>query len=350
MGRTSWESPPETINDETQLDKVLTTPSDALCEFIPQVNSPLLVLGAGGKMGPTLAVRAKRAADLAGHQLEVIAVSRFSDAEAKNWLETNGVQTHVADLLNSDNWNSLPDSENVIFLVGQKFGTGNNPGLTWATNTLVPAAACKRFSDSRIVALSTGCVYPMVPIESGGATEDTVPEPIGEYASACLARERIFEYYAQHNGTPTAIIRLNYAVDLRYGVLFDIASKVLAGEPVDLTMGHFNCLWQGDANDMIIRSFAFCQIPARPINITGDSILNVRETAIRLGKILESDPQFTGTEANNAWLNNASKAFRELGPPPTALDIILRWTAYWVKTGGRSLGKPTHFEVRDGKF
>ncbi len=341
---------PEIIADEAQLDDVLTTPSSALRKFITQVKSPLVVLGAGGKMGPTLAVRAKHAADLMGHPLEVIAVSRFSDAESKNWLEMNGVQTHATNLLNSDSWSSLPDSGNVIFLVGQKFGTSSDPGPTWATNTLVPAAACKRYPDSRIVALSTGCVYPMVPVESGGATEETAPDPIGEYASACLARERIFEYHAQHNGTPMALIRLNYAIDMRYGVLFDIASKVRAGKPVDLTMGHFNCLWQGDANDMIIRSLAFCQSPARPINITGDAILNVRETAIRLGELLERDPQFTGTEADDAWLGNASLALSRLGTPSTSLETMLNWTAHWVKNDGRNLDKPTHFEVRDGKF
>ena len=344
------QSLPDIVADESQLDKMLTAPSLALREFIPQVTSPLVVLGAGGKMGPTLAVLAKHAADLAGHPLEVVAVSRFSDATPKDWLEQNGVQTLSADLLDQGTWASLPESENIINLVGQKFGTSNDPGRTWVTNTLVPAAACNRYAQSRIVALSTGCVYPMVPVASGGATENTDPDAAGEYVNACLARERIYDFYSRQHGTEISIIRLNYAIDLRYGVLFDIASKVHAGEPVDLEMGHFNCIWQGDANEMIIRSLSLCESPAREVNLTGDKILSVRDIATRLGDLLDRDPEFTGTESGNAWLNDASRTFTKLGKPPTPLEAMLRWTAHWVKIGGRSLDKPTHFEVRDGKF
>lgn len=341
---------PDIIKDEAQLDDVLTTPSAALCDFITQVKSPLIVLGAGGKMGPSLAVQAKRAAEMIEHPLDVVAVSRFSDTATKAWLEERGVQTVPADLLDADCCNELPNSENIINLVGQKFGTSNDPGRTWITNTLIPAAVCKRYAEAKVVALSTGCVYPMMSVASGGATEDTATEPIGEYVNACLARERILQFYSQQNDTSMAIVRLNYAIDLRYGVLFDIASKVLTGEPIDVTMGHFNCIWQADANDMIIRSLALCESPARTVNITGEAILNVRETAISLGKLIGCEPHFSGTEAEDAWLNDASQAFSELQKPPTPLEPMLRWIAHWVKNDGRNLGKPTHFEVRDGQF
>lgn len=341
---------PDIIENEAQLDDVLTTPSAALCDFITHVKSPLIVLGAGGKMGPSLAVQAKRAAEMTEHPLNVVAVSRFSENATKAWLEERGVQTVPVDLLDANCCDELPNSENIINLVGQKFGTSNDPGRTWVTNTLIPAAVCKRYAEAKVVALSTGCVYPMMSVASGGATEDTATEPFGEYVNACLARERIFQFYSQQNDTSMAIIRLNYAIDLRYGVLFDIARKVHAGEPIDVTMGHFNCIWQSDANDMIIRSLALCESPARTVNITGEAILNVRETSIRLGKLIGCEPHFSGTEAEEAWLNNASQAFSELQKPPTPLEPMLRWIAHWVKNGGRNLGKPTHFEVRDGQF
>jgi hypothetical protein len=341
---------PDIIADESRLDSVHTTPSAALRDFIPQVSSPLIILGAGGKMGPTLAVLAKHAADLAGHPLEVIAVSRYSNDATRQWLENNGVQTLTADLVEPAEWGKLPDAENVIYLVGQKFGTEDNPGLTWAMNTLVPAAASGRYSQARIVALSTGCVYPMVAINSGGATEDTAPEPIGEYASACLARERLFEFHAAQNGTAMTLIRLNYAIDLRYGVLHDIAQKIWRSESIDLAMGHFNCIWQGDANERILRSIGLAANPPRLLNLTSPETLAVRAVAQRLGELLEREVQFTGTEAETAWLSNPAAAVDILGAPETSLETMLNWTAHWTKTEGRSHGKPTHFEVRDGKY
>jgi nucleoside-diphosphate-sugar epimerase len=344
------EPQPDIITDEAQLDSVLTTPSMALREFIPQVSSPLGILGAGGKMGPTLAVLAKHAADLAGHPLEVIAVSRYSNDATRQWLENNGVQTVTADLVNDAAWPDLPDSANIIYLIGQKFGTEENPGLTWALNTLVPAAACKRYATARIVALSTGCVYPMVPTDSGGTTEATAAEPIGEYASACLARERLFEFHGAQNGTAMTLIRLNYAIDLRYGVLHDIAQKIWHGESIDLAMGHFNCIWQGDANERILRSLGLCENPPRLLNLTSPETLAVRAVAQQLGKLLEREAQFTGTEAETAWLSNPAAAVEILGAPETSLETMLSWTAHWTKTEGRSHGKPTHFEVRDGKY
>ncbi len=341
---------PETIANEAQLDDALTKPSQALCDFITRLKSPLMILGAGGKMGPTLAAQAQRAAMRANHSLEVVAVSRFSDQAARDWLEEHQIKTIAADLLDGGSWKDLPDSNNVINLVGQKFGTTGNPGQTWAINTIVPAAACTRYKEANIVALSTGCVYPMLPVDNGGATEETTLEPVGEYVNACLARERIHEFHSAQNNTPITVVRLNYAIDLRYGVLFDIASRIHAGEPVDISMGHFNCIWQGDANDMIIRSLALAETPARPLNITGKEVLSTKEIALELGRLMNREPKFEGREGSTSWINNASKAFAELGTPPTSLDTMLGWTASWVESGGRSLGKPTHFEVRDGKY
>ena len=343
-------APPEIIRDEAELDAVLTQSSPTLRDFISQVNSPLVILGAGGKMGPTLAVLAKHAADLAGHPLEVIAISRYSNAATRHWLENNGVQTYTADLGEASTWGELPDSENVIYLVGQKFGTEENPGLTWAMNTLVPAYAAERYRDAKLVALSTGCVYPLVPVDSGGATEATPPEPLGEYASACLARERLFEYQADRHGTAMTLIRLNYAIDLRYGVLHDIAQKIHQGNPIDLAMGHFNCIWQGDANERILRALGQCTNPPQALNITGPDTLSVRDVAGRLGQLMNRQPKFTGEEAPTVWLNNPARSTELFGEPTTKLETLLRWTAHWTLNQGRSLGKPTHFEVRDGKY
>ena len=341
---------PDIILDEAQLDTVLTEPSAELKEFISQISSPLIILGAGGKMGPTLAVLAKHAADLAGHPLEVIAVSRYSNDATRQWLENNGVQTHTADLLNRDQWAGLPDSENVIYLVGQKFGTEANPGLTWAMNTLVPTHAAERYRNARMVALSTGCVYPLVAVESGGATEDSPLDPPGEYAAACLARERLFQFHAAQQQTDLTLVRLNYAIDLRYGVLHDIAQKIYRGKSIDLAMGHFNCIWQGEANDRILRSLSLCTDPPRVLNLTAPETLSVRKVATRLGELMEREVQFTGTEADTAWLSNPAESIAAFGPLTVELETLLRWTAHWTAHEGRSLGKPTHFEVRDGKY
>ncbi len=341
---------PETIKDEAQLDSILTHPSESLRGFIKQISSPLVILGAGGQMGPTLAVLAKHAADLAGNPLEVVAVSRYSNDTTRQWLENNGVQTVTADLLDRNKWTDLPNSENVIDLVGQKFGTEADPGLTWAMNTLVPSYAANRYRSARIVALSTGCVYPLVPVDSGGATESSPLDPPGEYAAACLARERLFEHHTTQHQTPLTLVRLNYAIDLRYGVLHDIAQKIYLDQPIDLSMGHFNCIWQGDANERIIRSLGLCSPSPNILNLTAPGTQSVRSVAEKLGQLLEREPIFTGTESSTAWLNNPARATELFGEPETKLDTMLQWTAHWVKSEGRSLGKPTHFEVRDGKY
>ncbi len=341
---------PAFIPNETELADLLTRPSAALVEFIPRLRSPLVILGAGGKMGPTLAVLARRAAEAARHTLEVIAVSRFSDVAARRWLEDRGVHTVAADLLDRAAIATLPDSENVAYLVGLKFGTQTNPSRTWAVNTLVPAAITERYRSSRIVALSTGNVYPLARVETGGSLENDPLTPLGEYANAAVARERIFEHLSLQLGTAITQLRLSYALDLRYGVVADIAGKVWRGEPISLATGHFNGIWQGDANDMILRSFDLAASPVAAFNLSSVAIYSVRETARQLGEWLGREPLFEGTESGTAFVSDTSQLAGLLGEPPTPLSDVLRWTAQWVKSEGRSFNKPAHFEVRDGGY
>ncbi|MSU37297.1 MAG: NAD(P)-dependent oxidoreductase [Pedosphaera sp.] len=341
---------PDVIRDESELEACLTQPRPELVDFIRSVSSPLLILGAGGKMGPTLAVLAKRAAQRAGHPLEVVAVSRFSDEPSRQWLEFHGVSTVNADLLSRDAVQKLPDAGDVIYLVGLKFGTGDNPSLTWAVNTLAPAHVAERYAQSRWVALSTGNVYPFVSVRSGGAREAHALTPLGEYANAAVARERIFEYFGRKNGTSIALLRLSYAVEMRYGVLVDIARKVHAGEVIDVTSGYFNCVWQGDANEMILRALPLASNPPAAFNLTGPSVLSVRAIAAKFSELLNRPVTFVGRETDTALLSNTECLCEKINPPVTSLDTVLRWTAYWVKSGGRFLNKPTHFEVRDGKY
>jgi nucleoside-diphosphate-sugar epimerase len=340
---------PHVIRGEEELDELMTRPSAELVAVVPRLASPLLVLGAGGKMGPSLCVRARRAAEAAGHELEVVAVSRFSDPSARQWLEDRGVRTLSRDLMERADVAGLPDTPNVAYLVGLKFGTQQNPARTWAVNTLIPAHVAERYPGSRIVALSTGNVYPFVPVESGGSTESDPLTPPGEYANAAVARERIFEFFAERQGTVITSIRLNYAVDLRYGVLMDIATRVRAGEPVDVTMGYLNCIWQGDANDMILRTFLL-ETPPRALNLTGPERLSVRELAERLGALINRPARVTGREAPTALLSDTSRMRELLGAPETPVDRMLEWTASWVSEGGVTWGKPSHFEVRDGTY
>jgi nucleoside-diphosphate-sugar epimerase len=345
--------PPELldpVNTEEELDDLLTRPRPVLVEFIRSLQSPLLILGAGGKMGPTLAWLARRAAEAAGHALDIIAVSRFADEQARHWLEARGVQTRRIDLLDREALQTLPVAANVIYLVGRKFGTSLDAARTWASNTLVPAYVAERFPQSRMVVLSTGNVYPLVFVARGGSVETDALTPCGEYANAAIARERLFEFFAQQNGTPVCILRLNYAVELRYGVLVDIARQVLAEEAVDLTTGSINCIWQGDANDMILRALVLAKTPPQVLNLTGPAVLSVRGLAQRFGELFGKTVQFTGTEAATALLSNPAQACTLLGSPPTPLEAVIRWTAHWLQSGGRLLAKPTHFEVRDGRY
>lgn len=315
-----------------------------------QMEGDLILLGVAGKMGPTLALRARRAADEAGVKKRIIGVSRFSEPGSKKLLEDAGVETIQADLLEPDKVAALPDAANVIYLVGRKFGSSGDASLTWAMNVYVAALVCERYRNSRIVAFSSGNIYPFVPVVSGGATEGMPLAPVGEYAQSVLGRERIFQYFSNRNGTPVLMLRLNYAVELRYGVLFDIGSAIYEGRPVDLNMGAANVIWQGDANSICLRGFPLCSSPVATLNLTGPETLSVRSIAAQFGKHLGVEPQFTGAESANALLNNAGKCHRLFGYPTVGPDELIEWIAEWLKTGGRSLGKPTHFETRDGKF
>ena len=341
---------PEVIADEAQLEELLTTPSPELIEFAATLTGPVIVLGAGGKMGPTLAVRAQRAIVKAGADSEIIAVSRFSNPVARNWLDERGVKTISADLLRQESLDELPDAETIIYLIGSKFGTSQNPSHTWAVNTIAPACAMRRYPASKFVALSTGNVYAFTPVADGGSVETDALHPVGEYAFAAVGRERIFDHFSRLQSTPVAMIRLNYATDLRYGVLTDLACKVAKSEVIDLTQGYFNCIWQGDANDLIVRSLSLAESPPRAINLTSIETFSVRETAETFGRLMNRDVTFSGQESETALLSNASQCSQKLGKPATPMELVMRWTAQWVTSGGRLLGKPTHFEVRDGGF
>jgi nucleoside-diphosphate-sugar epimerase len=343
------DSLPERIRSEAELDELMTRPSAALINAIPALTSPLLVLGAGGKMGPALCVQARRAAELAGHPLDVVAVSRFSDRGSRDWLEQRGVRTLERDLLRREQVATLPDASNVAYLVGLKFGTEQNPARTWAVNALVPAHVAERYAGARIVALSTGNVYPLVPVESRGSREHDPLTPLGEYANAAVARERIFQYFAEQQGTRIAAVRLNYALDLRYGVLVDIAKRIVSGAPVDVSMGYLNCIWQGDANDGVLRILTLPDPPAA-INLTGPERLSVRELAERLGELMDKPVRTVGVEAPNALLSDTGAMCALLGPPATPLPLVLQWTADWITQGGATWSKPAHFEVRDGRY
>jgi dTDP-4-dehydrorhamnose reductase len=348
--RADPESWPEKIDNEEQLDEVLTRPTAALVEFIKSVSSPLLLLGAGGKMGPTLAVLARRAAEAARHPLEVLAASRFSDARAREWLERQGVRTVACDLFNARDLEKLPDTTSVIYLVGLKFGTARNPAMTWAANTIIPSRVAERFAASQIVALSTGNVYPLSEVKRGGSVETDPLTPLGEYANAAVARERIFEFHARNANTRMALLRLFYAVELRYGLLVDIAQKVHAGETIELTNGYFNCIWQGDANEMVLRALSLCSSPPAAWNLCRPEVFSVQDVAVRVGELLGRRPNFAGTAAATALLGNSSRLCAELGRPHVSVDLMLPWIADWVKREKRSFGRPTHFEVRDGNY
>lgn len=340
----------DSMLDESSLEILLSQPDDSTVEMFKQLEGDIIFLGIGGKIGPSLAHMAKRACELAGVTKRIIGVSRFSDPNEQTYIESLGIETIKGDLLDEDFLNSLPDVKNVFFLAGMKFGSETNLSLTWAMNALLPGMVAKRYQNSKIVAYSTGCVYPMVPIASGGSKETDRPIAVGEYAQSCLGRERMFEYGSSKNNTPTALIRLNYAVEPRYGVLVDIATKVKNNEPVDLEMGYFNAIWQGDANTMVLRSLEQTSVPANIINVTGEETLSVRAVAEEFGKHFGIHPQFTGVESDTALLNNATKSFELFGEPKIAIKKVIEWTANWMKMEKKTLDKPTHFEVRDGKY
>ncbi len=338
---------PEQFDSVEALEDFMTEPGPELVADLERAPGDILILGVAGKMGPTLARLAKRAAP----ERHVIGVARFSNPAARSDLERHGIETIACDLLDRAAVEALPRSPNVIFMAGMKFGATGNEPLTWAMNVHVPALVAEVFATSRIVAFSTGCVYPFVPVDSGGATEETLPvPPPGDYANSCVGRERMFEYFSRLHGTPGRLIRLNYAIDMRYGVLHDVAQKVWRGETLDLSMGHVNVIWQGDANTAALRCLAHTTTPTSPLNVTGPETVSVRWLAERFGALMGRAPRLIGQEAETGWLNNAARMVAELGPPRVPLERMIAWTADWVMRERASLGKPTHYEVRDGRY
>lgn len=341
---------PDLINTVDELDDFMTTPSDSLIETIKKMPGGLLILGAGGKMGISLAILAKRASNEACVSKRIVAVSRFSNKAAQDELLEAGVETISCDLMNESAIQTLPDIENVVYMVGMKFGSAENEAQTWAVNTFLPGLAAKKFKSSRIVLFSTGNVYPLTPVNSGGCTETDPVGPIGEYAQSALGRERIVEYFSQMHQIPCAIIRVNYAIDLRYGVLLDVAQKVYNRQPIDLAMGHVNMIWQGDANAIALRAFEQAKAPPFTVNVTGLETESIRRLAEQFGESFDIEPIFHKREAETALLSDASLCHKLFGDPAVTLAHMVRWVAYWVQIDGPTLAKPTHFETRDGKF
>jgi len=336
---------PARFESVAALEDFMTTPSPVLVAEMKTLEGDILVLGVGGKMGPTLARMVRRAGK------RVIGVARFSEPGLRETLEQSDVETVSADLLDRDALERLPKAANVVFMAGRKFGATGDVPLTWAMNVQVPAMVAEVFNASRIVAFSTGCVYPFVPVDSGGATEDVPPvPPPGDYATSCVGRERMFEYFSARHGTPGRLFRLNYAIDMRYGVLHDVGRKVRDGETIDLAMGHVNVIWQGDANAIALRCLAHATTPTTPINVTGTETIEIQWLAGEFGKLLGKTPTFSGKPAPTGWLNNAGRMIEEFGQPKVPLAKMIEWTADWLQRDMATLNKPTHYEVRDGKY
>jgi nucleoside-diphosphate-sugar epimerase len=336
--------------DDAELDDLLSHPSPDDVAAAARVPGDVLVLGAGGKMGPSLARLIRRACHVAEDGRTVTAVSRFHDARAREGLDTHGVRTMAADLLAPGALEALPDAPNVVFMAGQKFGTSDDPASTWALNALLPGLVLRRFRDARVVVFSTGNVYPLMPAPSRGAREDDPTGPVGEYAQSALARERIVSHLSQAQSTPAALLRLNYAVELRYGVLRDLVERVAARDPVDLTTGWVNVIWQRDANSVAWRALDACAVPPYVVNLTGGAPLAVRALVEAIAARLDVDPVVVGEEADSALLSDASRCVERFGPPSMTVETMLDWVVAWWRQGGRSLGKPTRFDARDGAF
>jgi len=336
--------------DVTGLYHQLLKPSDALLSAMTRLDGDIIILGVGGKMGPSLARLAKDAIDTVGIKKDVIGVARFSEPELQNELERYGIKTYATDLLDDDQLQKLPNVKNVLYLAGTKFGTTGKEWTTWAMNSYLPGRVAEKYKDSRIVAFSTGNVYPLMPVASGGATENHAPAPIGEYAQSCLGRERIFQHFSVKNGTPSLIYRLNYANDVTYGVLLDIAKAVRDQRAIDLRMGYVNVIWQGEANEYAIRALHHCTVPPTILNITGPETASVRAIAEEFAAQFKTKPRFINEEQSTALLSDASKSLRLFGLPRISLKQMIEVIATWLKTGGKTLDKPTHFQERDGKF
>lgn len=341
---------PACPTNESQLDELLATPSPSLIECMRRLEGDIMVLGIGGKMGPSLGAAAVRAARAAGIEKTVFGVSRFSTPGVRGSLEKAGIRTVSCDLLDAEAVATLPRVSNVVYMAGRKFGTEGNEDLTWAMNTVAPAHVAEHFARSRICVFSTGCVYPLRTPGAGGCRETDAPAPVGEYAQSCLGRERIFSYYSRRNGTPVCLLRLNYAIELRYGVLHDLAKRIINGKPIDTDVGAVNVIWQGDANCQALLALEHCTSPHNVLNITGPEILSVRALATDIGEALGRHVELTGDDRGAGYLSNATRARKLFGPPRIGPDLLIEWTAQWLDSGGRSLNKPTHFEVQNGKY
>ncbi|MEH7387523.1 NAD(P)-dependent oxidoreductase [Bacillus sp. JJ1521] len=333
-----------------ELEDFMSTPSEDLIKDIQQLDGDIMIIGVSGKMGPTLAKLAKRAVNQSGLSKKVIGVARFSDESLIEELEASGIETIKADLLKEEDLLSLPNVKNIIFMAGTKFGTVGNEHYTWAMNAYLPGRIAEKFKDSRIVSFSTGNVYPLTSVLSNGCTEDVAPNPVGEYAQSCLGRERVLTYFSHKHQTPVVLFRLNYAIDLRYGVLLEIAKSVSQGKPIDLTMGNVNVIWQGDANEYAIRSLLHTNHPPQIINVTGPETLSVRWLANEFGKRMEKEPLFVNSESPTALLNNASHAHKLFGYPKVTVQQMIDLIADWVIGDGETINKPTHFQEREGAF
>jgi nucleoside-diphosphate-sugar epimerase len=337
-------------SDDAVLEELLSRPTPAVVDAVARLDGDLMLLGASGKMGPSLARLARRASDQVGVQRRVIAVARFSDARVRALLEADGIETVAGDLLDREQVARLPEAPNLIYMVGQKFGTSEDEARTWAVNAYLPGVIAERFPSARIVAFSTGNVYPFAAVESAGPDETDPTGPVGEYAQSALARERMLEFFSGKNATPMAILRLNYAVEPRYGVLREIADRVFGHRPVNVTMGWVNLIWQRDANGIALRALSDCSVPPLVLNVTGRPAHSVRWLAEQFGRRWGIELEFEGIEARTALLSNAARMEALFGAPEVGIEEMIERVAAWVEVGGRSLGKPTHFEARDGRF
>jgi len=338
------------MTDVTALYNQLLEPSPALLSDIATQEGDIMILGVGGKMGPALAKLTRRALNLVGSERKVIGASRFSEPGLLEELNQLDIETHVVDLLNEDQLDSLPAAKNVLYLAGTKFGTTGKESFTWAMNAYLPGRVAEKYRDSNIVVFSTGNVYPLTPVDAGGATEKLSPEPLGEYAQSCLGRERVFQYFSTKNNTPVFIYRLNYANDVSYGVLLEIAKAVKERKPIDLRMGYVNVIWQGDANEIAIRALNHCSVPAKVVNVTGPETVSIKWLGVQFGNIFGQEPVFINTEESTALLSNAGVSNDLFGYPKVLLNQMIELIAEWVNQGGKTINKPTHFQERQGKF
>jgi hypothetical protein len=340
----------QSISDVVELENLLSDPTEGLIDTLRSLEGDIIILGVGGKMGPTLARMAKKAFRAANLKRRVIGVSRFSSGELERQLQSWDVETLRCDLLDRKSLARLPDVANIVYMAGMKFGSTGQESLTWAMNSFLPGLVCERYPQSRIAAFSTGNVYGLTPISQGGSREEDLPNPVGEYAMSCLGRERIFEHFSRTDHTQVSLIRLNYAAELRYGVLLDIAQRVYSSRPVPLSMGYLNAIWQADACDMSLQTLAHASVPPNIFNVAGPELLRVRDIAAEFGRRFNKTAQFEGEESADALLSNGQKAYQFFGHPRVSAEQMMVWIADWVSRGGDTLAKPTHFEDRSGRF